>query len=107
MSFASFIDRSDDLKNTLSVLVMFLAAAFLFPASYAYYKMLGQANAKQNETGERFSPWNHDPFSAYRLHKVHRALYPKSNLRIISISGMCGVLGTFLLVILLATHGYI
>ena len=79
-------------------LILNVVGACVVAAGVSYYRMIDQVNEKMAET-DRFSKWQRDPFTYYRLMKAHRKLYPESRLRTIHLVGTAGMLAMFVAMI--------
>lgn len=85
-----YLGRSNPLTGT-QWLTLNVTGACVIAAGVSYYRMIDQVNARTTETS-RFSTWQRDPFTFYRLMKTHRKLYPESHLRTICLAGTAGML---------------
>ena len=80
-------------------MILNVMGACVVAGGVSYYRMIDQVNA-QTEERARFSKWQRDPFTFYRLMKTHRKLYPESRLRTICLVATAGMLAMVSLIIL-------
>jgi hypothetical protein len=93
--------------SLIAILFYCVANGCVWSAGITYYMILHQANAREQETGQKFSAWSRNPVHFIRLLRTHRALFPDSRLRLIHILATTGVLILAVLVVALETSGHL
>lgn len=72
-------------------IILNVMGACIVAGGVSYYRMIDQVNAQSKE-GVRFSKWQRDPFTFYRVIKTHRKLYPESRLWAICLVATAGMM---------------
>lgn len=99
MAVLQYVNRPKPFTATQWFIVNVMGACVVL-AGGSYYRIIDQVNENLAETA-RFSKWQRDPFTFYRLIKTHRKFYPKSHLRVIHFAGTVGMLAMIPVMILL------